>query len=236
MAKAKQVKTVESVQESTPFVMKMVKPRNEKQKYYLDLLNDPSNNLIIATGLAGTSKSWLASYVAARKLHNGEIDKIYIVRPAVSCSQSMGYFGGDILTKCKNWVMPIYDALEEFLGKEKLEELILLGKVEPIPLEVIKGRTLKNCFAIVDESEDCTFSEFKKCSTRIGENATMVFSGDLCQVDLKNGSGLQQAVNLLTEHPDLFDWKHVDFDKIGEVVRSESVRKTISGFRKLGIM
>lgn len=233
MAKNKD-STIET--ENKPFVMKAVRPRNEKQKRYMEMLVDSDKPLILATGLAGTSKSYIASYIAARKLSKGEIESIYIVRPPISDSKSLGYFGGSLLEKCLNWSAPITNALIEFLGREQVNKYLEDGVIQPIPLEVIKGWTLKNSFTIVDEAEDCNFSEFKKISTRLGEGGTIVFCGDICQVDLKCESGLAQAVKLLEDHPDLFDWSHVDFDKISEVVRSESVKKTLSGYRKLGLM
>lgn len=232
MAKAKKIVDIEP----TGFVMKMVKPKNEKQKIYMDLLNDKERPLILATGLAGTSKSYIASYVAARKLHNGEVQNIFIVRPPISDSKSLGFFGGDLLTKCLNWSAPVTNALIEFLGREQVNKYLEEGVIQPIPLEVIKGWTLKKSFTIVDEAEDCNFSEFKKISTRLGEDGTIVFCGDVCQVDLKCESGLAKAVELLKDHPDLFDWSHVDFNNISDIVRSESVKKTISAYRKLGLM
>lgn len=237
MAKPKQVKTVETVSESEHFIMKMVKPRNEKQKHYMDILKDPSKSIILATGLAGTSKSYMAAYHAASKISKAEVDKIYLVRPAVSASKSLGYWSGSLVEKASNWNKPVMNALVEFLGNEKVGELLLAGVIELVPLEIAKGWTFKNCVTIVDEAEDINEQEFKIMSTRVGENCKLIFSGDIRQIDLKHSSGLAFAHKLMQDHPDKFpSWASVDFDKKGEIERSIACRETVSAYLDLGLI
>lgn len=234
MAKAKS-----NVSEITPErkPMKMVRPRNEKQKYYMEILQDPSKSIVVATGMAGTSKSYIAAYDAARKISKSEIEKIYLVRPAVSASKSLGFWSGSLIEKATNWNKPVINALIEFLGAEKVDELLLTGAIELVPLEIAKGWTFKDCVTIVDESEDVTEAEYKILSTRVGENCTIVFAGDIRQIDLKSNSGLAFAHKLMKEHPDLFpSWASVDFDKKGEIERSKACRETVSAYLDLGLM
>lgn len=234
MAKAKN-NVAEITPESKP--MKMVRPRNEKQKYYMDILKDPSKSIVLATGLAGTSKSYIAAYDAARKISKGEIENIYLVRPAVSASKSLGFWSGSLVEKATNWNKPVINALIEFLGAEEVKELLQNGAIELVPLEIAKGWTFKNCITIVDESEDVTESEYKILSTRVGENCTIVFAGDIRQIDLKHSSGLAFAHKLMKDYPEKFpSWASVDFDKKGEIERSAACRETVSAYLDLGLM
>jgi len=209
-----------------------IRPLNDKQKQYLwDCRNKKVN---IATGFAGSSKTYIPTRVAIEKLLLEEIERIIIVRPPVSGSQSLGFFGGSKIEKCLNWIMPVVDTLNEFLGSNNVINLIENDVIVPVPLETIKGCSFKNCFIIVDEAEDLTPKEFIKCVTRLGTNSTIVFAGDILQTDLQSKNGLHLAKELI-EHKGL-DWGHANFDNYDDIVRDEEVKKTIIALTELGYM
>jgi len=209
-------------------------PMNQQQAEYIENLRALPYN--IACGYAGTSKTYLATRVAIEKLLMEEIDNIIIVRPAVSDSKSLGFFGGDQLQKMKNWILPVLDVLEDFLGKNNVEYLLAKGTILPVPLETIKGRSFKNAFIIIDESEDLSDKEVIKCITRLGKNSTMVFAGDVKQVDIKGGSGLSFALDMADDEDLYEDWGVVDFDDVDEIVRSEAVKRSIVRLTEMGRM
>lgn len=210
-----------------------VKPMNDLQADYIRMCRELP--VVIATGFAGSSKSYIPTCIAAEKWYMGEIDKIYLLRPAVSDSASLGFFGGSLIEKSKNWLMPVLDTLYEKLGKSVVDLAIERGDIEPIPLQVIKGRSLKNCFIICEEAEDITQKEFIKIITRGGVNSTLVLAGDILQTDLKSSNGLQLAIDLYGENPDL-PWGFVDFNRPSDIVRSEPVKKVILALRRKGLM
>lgn len=210
-----------------------VKPMNDLQAQYIRLCQEVP--IVIATGFAGTSKTYIPTCIAAEKWYLGEINKIYLVRPAVSSSKSLGYFGGSLVEKSKNWLAPILDTLYEKLGRNVVDLAIENGDIEPVPLETIKGRSMKNCFVIVDEGEDLDVGEFIKIVTRIGENATMVFAGDILQSDLKVLNGLSLAIEMHKEDTNL-PWGFVDFNRPSDIVRSKAARESILAFRRKGLM
>ena len=213
---------------------KPLRPLNEQQAYYIDNIKRYPYN--IATGFAGTSKTYIPTRMAIEMYLRDEIDKIVIVRPAVSDSKSLGFYGGDLLTKSKNWIMPVLDILEEFLGKTRVEYMLIKGDIVPIPLEVIKGRSFNNSFIIVDESEDLTKKEFIKCITRLGENSKMCFCGDILQGDLKIQDGLTFGLKLADDTSLESLWGVVEFDEHEDIVRSVGVKETIIRLTEMGEM
>lgn len=208
-------------------------PMNDLQKEYIH--NCRTLPVNIAMGFAGSSKTYVPTRIAIEKLLLGEIKRIAIVRPAVSDSKSLGFFAGDKITKCKNWILPVLDTMNEFLGSNYVDYLIENDVILPLPLETIKGMSLKDCFIIVDEAEDLTPKEFVKCVTRIGENSTMVFAGDILQVDIKGENGLQVAAEMAEEDPTL-NWGVVNFDRPSDIVRSEAAKNAILALRRKGLM
>lgn len=222
----------ESVEEQinkTPLI-----PQNQQQAEYIHNIKTKPFN--IAVGYAGTSKTYIPTRIAIEKYLRGEIDKIVLVRPAISDSKSLGFYGGDLIQKSKNWLLPIMDILDEFLGKSRVEYMLAKGDILPVPLELIKGRSFKNCFVIVDEAEDLSKKEFIKCITRLGTGSYMTFAGDLRQVDIKNGSGLDFGLDLADDE-ELYDiWGVVDFDDPEEIVRSKHVKRTIIRLTEMGEM
>ncbi len=205
-------------------------PMNELQKDYLWNLRHCRINL--ALGYAGTSKTYLPTRVAIEKLLLEEIKRIVIVRPPVPKGRSLGFFSGDPVEKMRNWIMPVLDTLEEFLGVSNVDYMLKTGQILAVPLETIKGRSFKDSFIIIDESEDLTEDEFISCVTRIGKNSTMVFAGDVLQSDIRGDNGLQLGLRL-SQEPDL-DWGVVNFDRVSDIVRDEEVKKTILALKRLG--
>lgn len=219
--------------EERKFIFQKVKPLNELQAQYIDMCR--TLPIIIASGYAGTSKTYIPTCIAAEKWYLGEIDKIYLVRPAVSSSKSLGFFGGSLIEKSKNWLAPVLDTLYEKLGRNVVDLAIERGQIEPVPLETIKGRSMKNCFIIVDEAEDLCVDEFVKVVTRIGSNATMVFAGDILQSDIQKQNGISLAIQMAQDDP-LLEWGFVDFNRPSDIVRSDAARNAILAFRRKGLM
>lgn len=206
-----------------------IRPMNRRQKDYIFSIN--SNPITIATGYAGTSKTFLSTCIACDMLKLGQIDKIILTRPNISSSKSLGFFSGDLIEKMKNWLLPVLDTLVDRLGAGMVEYCIAKGKIEFVPLEVIKGRSFDNAFIIADEAEDLTYSEVKKVITRLGVNSKMVLAGDITQKDLHGKSGLAIALDMAKNNRDLnCGW--VDFNEISDIVRSETIKKWILAFNK----
>lgn len=206
---------------------------NELQKHYIDSCR--SKDIVLAIGYAGSSKTYIPTRIAIEKFLLGEIKNICIVRPAVSESKGLGFYAGDKVTKCKNWIMPVLDIFNEFLGASFVDYLIEQDVIRPLPLETIKGMSLKDSFIIVDESEDLTVKEFVKCVTRIGENSTMVFAGDIMQVDIKGDSGLAVGFDMAQEDNNL-NWATVNFDRPSDIVRSQAAKDAILALRRKGLI
>ena len=208
-----------------------LRPMNDLQAEYIHLIN--TKPLVISTGFAGTSKTYIPTVIACDKLHKGEIDKLYLVRPAVSNSKSLGYFSGDVTMKMSFWLMPILTTLYERLGREVVDIYIKHGDISFVPLETIKGMSFgKNTFTICDESEDITVAEAKSIVTRQG-GGTMVLAGDLEQSALKENSGLAWLKKMVEKNPLLEDTTgFVDFNRPSDIVRSEACKAWILAMRR----
>ena len=211
-----------------------LRPLNQMQAEYIRNCKTKPYN--IAIGYAGSSKTYIPTRIAIEMFLRNEIEKIVIVRPAVSDSKSLGFFGGDQLTKSKNWILPVLDVLEEFLGKNRVEYMLAKGDILPVPLETIKGRSLNDSFIIVDESEDLTKKEFIKCLTRLGKNSTMCFCGDILQQDIRGQSGLSFGLDLADDDSLQHLWGVVNFDEHEDIVRSDAVKETIIRLTDMGEM
>lgn len=208
-----------------------LRPMNERQAEYINLINTKS--LIIATGFAGTSKSYVPTVMACDKWRKGEINKIYLSRPAVSESKSVGFFKGTHIEKLSIWLLPILSVMYEQLGRNVVDLAIASGDIVFIPLETIKGMSFGcNTFVLVDESEDITIKEAKSIVTRQG-GGTMVLSGDLEQSALSEKSGLAWLKKMVETHEGLSDTTgFVDFNRPSDIVRSESCKAWILAMRK----
>lgn len=203
---------------------KPIVPLNAKQKTYLELLEDKS--VVIATGFAGTSKTYIPTAKAADLYKLGEIHKIYITRPAVSESKSVGYFKGSELDKMSVWLNSVIPVLKERLGTAELEIALTSKDIEFIPMEVLKGMSINDAWLLVEESSDLTKDEVIKLITRMGKNSKLVLSGDIRQSELNNGLGLAWVADFVKRH-NLSNFGFVDFNDVNDIVRSEAVKQFI---------
>ena len=207
---------------------KSVIARSEKQSEYIKALKE--NDIIMSLGPAGTGKSFLAVSVAVTLLMEKKIERVILSRPAVEAGEKLGFLPGDMKEKVDPYLRPLYDALYELFGADKIDKKIETGEIEIAPLAFMRGRTLKNCFAILDEAQNATETQIKMFLTRIGENSKLVVNGDPSQVDLinKSYSGLIKSKNILK---DLQEIKIIEFDHM-DVVRHPLVSKIIRAYQK----
>ena len=206
---------------------KSVIARSEKQSEYIKALKE--NDIVMSFGPAGTGKSFLAVSVAITLLMEKKIDRVILSRPAVEAGEKLGFLPGDMKEKVDPYLRPLYDALYELFGADKIDKKIETGEIEIAPLAFMRGRTLKNCFAILDEAQNATETQIKMFLTRIGENSKLVVNGDPSQVDLinKTHSGLIKSKNILK---DLSEIKIIEFDH-NDVVRHPLVSKIIRAYQ-----
>ena len=222
---------VKSFQQLIKTPRKSVIARSEKQSEYIKALKE--NDIVISLGPAGTGKSFLAVSVAVTLLMEKKIDRVILSRPAVEAGEKLGFLPGDMKEKVDPYLRPLYDALYELFGADKIDKKIENGEIEIAPLAFMRGRTLKNCFAILDEAQNATETQIKMFLTRIGENSKLVVNGDPSQIDLinKNQSGLIKSRKILK---DLNEIKVIEFDH-NDVVRHPLVSKIIKAYQKKSI-
>ena len=207
---------------------KSVIARSEKQSDYIKALKE--NDIVMSLGPAGTGKSFLAVSVAVTLLMEKKIERVILSRPAVEAGEKLGFLPGDMKEKVDPYLKPLYDALYELFGANKIDKRIETGEIEIAPLAFMRGRTLKNCFAILDEAQNATETQIKMFLTRIGENSKLVVNGDPSQIDLinKSQSGLIKSKDILK---DLKEIKIIEFDHT-DVVRHPLVSKIIRAYQK----
>jgi len=205
---------------------KTVIPRSKKQKEYVRALRD--SDIVISAGPAGTGKTFLAVAVALTMLLEKKIERIILSRPAVEAGERLGFLPGDMKEKVDPYLRPLYDSLYDLFDFEKIQKMIEIGDIEIAPLAFMRGRTLKNSFAILDEAQNATDTQIKMFLTRIGENSKIVVNGDPSQIDLQNKSfsGLNSAKKLLGH---LNEVTVIDFDH-SDVVRHPLVSKIVKGY------
>ena len=205
---------------------KSVIPRSEQQKKYVRALKE--KEIIISAGPAGTGKTFLAVAVALTMLLEKKIERIILSRPAVEAGERLGFLPGDMREKVDPYLRPLYDSLYDLLDFEKIQKKIEVGDIEIAPLAFMRGRTLKNSFAILDEAQNATDTQIKMFLTRIGENSKIVINGDPSQIDLPNKSlsGLNRSKKLLGH---LKEISVVDFDHT-DVVRHPLVSKIVKAY------
>ena len=210
---------------------KSVIARSKKQSEYIKALKE--NDIIMSLGPAGTGKSFLAVSVAVTLLMEKKIDRVILSRPAVEAGEKLGFLPGDMKEKVDPYLRPLYDALYELFGADKIDKKIQTGEIEIAPLAFMRGRTLKNCFAILDEAQNATETQIKMFLTRIGENSKLVVNGDPSQVDLinKKHSGLVKSRDILKN---LEEIKIIEFDH-NDVVRHPLVSKIIKAYQNKSI-
>ncbi len=205
---------------------KSVIPRSEKQKNYVRALKE--KEIIISSGPAGTGKTFLAVAVGLTMLLEKKIERIILSRPAVEAGERLGFLPGDMREKVDPYLRPLYDSLYDLLDFEKIQKKIEVGDIEIAPLAFMRGRTLKNSFAILDEAQNATDTQIKMFLTRIGENSKIVINGDPSQIDLPNKSlsGLSRSKKLIGH---LDEISVVDFDH-KDVVRHPLVSKIVKAY------
>ncbi len=205
-----------------------ISPRTQNQKDYFQLLN--SKDIVFAYGPAGTGKTFLAVAKAVASLQQGLVKKIILSRPAVEAGEKLGFLPGDLKEKVDPFLRPIYDALYEMMPYDQVEKKLANNIIEIAPIAFMRGRTLEDCYIILDEAQNTTKIQMKMFLTRLGKNSKMVVVGDNTQIDLisKNDSGLIDASKKLKNIED------IGFIKLDQrdVIRHEVVRKIINAYEE----
>ncbi len=204
----------------------MVKARTANQRKMVDGIG--KNDIMFAIGPAGTGKTYTAVALAVRALKNKEIKRIILTRPAVEAGENLGFLPGDLKEKIDPYLRPLYDALDDMIPAEKLKVYLENRTIEIAPLAFMRGRTLDNCFVILDEAQNATDMQLKMFLTRMGPSAKFIVTGDVTQIDLpkKQMSGLHTALKILT------DIKGIDIIYLSgeDVVRHKLVRKILAAY------
>lgn len=214
------------------FVLKsragVIRPRSPNQLHYLQ--NIQSHDINFGIGPAGTGKTFLAVASAVAALEQEKIRRILLVRPAVEAGERLGFLPGDIAQKIDPYLRPLYDALYEMLGFERVIKLLERQVIEIASLAYMRGRTLNDAFIILDEAQNATTEQMKMFLTRLGFSSTAVVTGDITQVDLPRGkeSGLRQVINMLQDVPGT----SFTFFQSSDVVRHPVVQKIIEAYEK----
>jgi phosphate starvation-inducible PhoH-like protein len=205
---------------------RLITARTPMQSAYLESLQH--NDLVFATGPAGTGKTYLAVAFAAACLEAGRCDRLILSRPAVEAGERLGFLPGDMREKVDPYLRPLYDALYDVLGSERVERGLASSAIEIAPLAFMRGRTLSHAMVILDEAQNCTAVQLKMFLTRIGEESKMIVTGDPTQVDLPPGkdSGLTEAIEILRGIEEI---DHIAFTK-ADVVRRELVGRIVEAY------
>lgn len=188
------------------------------------------NDLTFALGPAGTGKTYVAIALAVRALKNREIRKVILSRPAVEAGEKLGFLPGDMKDKIDPYLQPLYDALEDMIPANKLQEYMETNVIQIAPLAFMRGRTLSDAVIILDEAQNTTTHQIKMFLTRLGMNAKMIITGDITQIDLPHSqtSGLVQALRVLRDVPGI---ARVEFDK-KDIVRHQLVQRIVEAYEK----
>ena len=207
---------------------KLIKAITINQKRIVE--SSEKNDLVFAIGPAGTGKTYTAVALAVRALKNKEVKKIVLARPAIEAGESLGFLPGDMKEKLDPYLQPLYDALRDMLPTQKFLSYLEDDTIEIAPLAFMRGRTLSNAYAILDEAQNASESQIKMFLTRMGKSSTFIVTGDVTQIDLpkQKKSGLLQAQKILT------DIKGIDFIYLDsrDVVRHKLVTRIIEAYGK----
>ena len=220
--------TVQPLDEVIKTPKRSVIPRSKRQKEYVRSLK--TNQIVMSLGPAGTGKTYLAVAVALTMLLEKKVERIILSRPAVEAGERLGFLPGDMKDKIDPYLRPLYDSLYDLLDYDKIQRKIESGEIEIAPLAFMRGRTLKNSFAILDEAQNATEIQIKMFLTRIGENSKLVVNGDPSQIDLpnKNQSGLIKSQAILK---DVKEIAVINFDH-QDVIRHPLVTKIVEAYQK----
>ena len=220
--------TVQPIEEVIKTPKRSVIPRSKKQKEYVKALK--TNQVIMSLGPAGTGKTYLAVAVALTMLLEKKVERIILSRPAVEAGERLGFLPGDMKEKIDPYLRPLYDSLHDLFDYDKIQKKIESGEIEIAPLAFMRGRTLKNSFAILDEAQNATRTQIKMFLTRIGENSKLVVNGDPSQIDLpnKSHSGLIESQKILKGIKEI---SIINFDH-NDVIRHPLVTKIVEAYQK----
>ncbi len=210
---------------------KIIRARTKSQRKLQEAFD--KNDLIFATGPAGTGKTYIAIALAVKALKEKQVQRIILSRPAVEAGESLGFLPGDLKNKLDPYLQALYDALYDLIPGDKLNSLIERGIVQIAPLAYMRGRTLTNAVVILDEAQNTTLGQIKMFLTRMGENSKFFVTGDITQIDLpnKSSSGLVKIRHLLR---DIKGIKFIDFKK-DEIIRHPLVSSIVEAFEKLDL-
>ena len=205
---------------------KQIKPKTHGQKDYVNSIK--YNTITLGIGPAGTGKTYLAVALAVTAFREKQVNKIILTRPAVEAGEKLGFLPGDMQNKVDPYLRPLYDALDEIMGTEMYQKYIEKGMIEIAPLAFMRGRTLDDCFIILDEAQNTTPEQMKMFLTRIGFGSKAVITGDITQIDLPGDkrSGLKEVIKIL------HDISGLEFIYLTEkdVIRHELVQKIIKAY------
>lgn len=205
---------------------KIIRARTENQRKLVELAR--TNDLLFATGPAGSGKTYTAIALAVKALRNREVKRIVLSRPAVEAGESLGFLPGDMKEKVDPYLQPLYDALSDMIPAKKLEEFLESEVIQIAPLAYMRGRTLNDSFVILDEAQNTTRNQLKMFLTRMGVSAKFVITGDMSQIDLprRSDSGLIHAFGILK------DIKGIAFVQFGseDIVRHRLVKEIVKAY------
>ncbi len=210
---------------------RVIAPKGLAQKKYIESIRD--HDVVFGVGPAGTGKTYLAMAMAVAALMQKRVKRIILTRPAVEAGEKLGFLPGDLVEKVNPYLRPLYDALHDMMDLDKAQALIVRGSIEVAPLAFMRGRTLNDCFVILDEAQNTTPEQMKMFLTRLGNDSKAVVTGDVTQVDLPEGrkSGLSDAVNLLAGIEGIGFCTFTDIDVVrhplvARIVRAYEARDT----------
>lgn len=207
---------------------KPISARSENQQKLVRSYQE--NDMIFATGPAGSGKTYMSIALAVRSLKNKEIRKIILSRPAVEAGEKLGFLPGDMRDKIDPYLQPLYDALEDMIPAQKLREMMEQNVIQIAPLAFMRGRTLNDAVVILDEAQNTTTAQIKMFLTRMGTNTKMIITGDCSQVDLPRGvrSGLSEALEILSSVKGI-GFIHMDKK---DIVRHRLVSRIVEAYDK----
>jgi len=203
-------------------------PKTDKQAEYIKAIIGPSAQ-VVCFGPSGTGKTYVVSSIAASLYNTNKIDKIVITRPHVAVGDGIGFLKGDLREKTEPWALPVLDILEEHLGKGVVECGLKKGNIEVAPMAMMRGRSFKNAFIIVDEAQNISFDQLKMLLTRVGEGSKIILNGDVMQSDLKVTDGLTTILKYVTKYD--LPVPVVEFG-VEDIVRSALTRMWVEVFIK----
>ncbi|MBN1498054.1 MAG: PhoH family protein [Spirochaetes bacterium] len=213
-----------------PDTGKSILPKTINQAHYISAMQ--AGAITIATGPAGTGKTYLAVVMALKYLLSGKADRVILTRPAVEAGENLGFLPGDLIQKINPYLRPLYDALFDLQPFEKISKMMEKNIIEVAPLAYMRGRTLNNSFIILDEAQNTTVAQMKMFLTRLGNNSKIVISGDDTQIDIEKPkkSGLLQAMRILK---DISEIRFIRFTR-EDISRHPIVEKIVAAYEKSG--